>query len=92
MPSCRRLGVRLAGDQALRVLYPMVLASTAMVDEPGEPEVTELGVEGRVQHDVARLDVPMYHTLLPLFVQVEEGRPQAQHDLVPSGMAEAQCC
>ena len=54
-----------------------------MVDEPGEPEVAELGVEGRVQHHVAGLDVPMYHTLLPLLVQVEEGRPQAQHDLVP---------
>ena len=89
MPSCRRLGVRLAGDQALRVHVPHGsgehggVRAPAVVDQPGEPEVTELGMEGRVQHHVAGLDVPVHHALLPLLVQVQRRRPESQHDLVP---------
>ena len=55
----------------------------AVVDEPGEAEVAELGVERRVEHDVVRLDVPVENALLPILVQVEQGRSQAEHDLMP---------
>lgn len=36
----------------------------AVVDEPCEPKVAELGVEGFVQHDVAQLDIPVQNALL----------------------------
>jgi hypothetical protein len=54
-----------------------------MVDEAREPEVPQLGVERRVKHYVARLDVPVHNTLLPLLVQVRQRRPEAKNDLVP---------
>ena len=83
-----RFLIESAGDGALRVHVPHGsgehggVRTPAVVDQPGEPEVTELGMEGRVQHHVAGLDVPVHHALLPL-LQVQKRRPESQHDLVP---------
>jgi hypothetical protein len=55
----------------------------AVVDEAGQAEVAELGVERRVQHHVARLDVPVHHALLPLLVKVQESGAHAKNDVVP---------
>ncbi|WVZ61749.1 hypothetical protein U9M48_011573 [Paspalum notatum var. saurae] len=42
------------------------LRAGAMVAEAGEPEVSKLGVEGRIEHDVARLDVTVHNALIPV--------------------------
>jgi hypothetical protein len=54
-----------------------------VVDEPGEPEVTELGGEGRVEHHVAGLDVPVENALLPILMQVQQCRADPEHNLTP---------
>ena len=84
------VGARVARVDELRVDVPRRahhglggLPPPAMVAEPGEAEVAELGDERVVQHDVARLDVAVHHALLPLLVQVPERRSQAEDDLVP---------
>jgi len=41
-----------------------------------------LGVEGLVQHDVARLDVAMDDALVPLLVEVQHGGRQSKNYLV----------
>ena len=55
----------------------------AVLDELGEAEVAELGAEGGVEHDVARLDVAVHHALRALLVEVEQRRREAQRDVVP---------
>jgi len=42
--------------------------AAAMVDEPRQPEVAELGVEGGVQHDIAGFDVPVQYTLFAVLM------------------------
>jgi hypothetical protein len=54
-----------------------------VVDEPREPEVAELGVEGLVQHHVARLHVAVHHALLPLLVEVEQRGSKPMDDSSP---------
>jgi hypothetical protein len=84
------VGVGPAGDHSLGVHVPHRprehgrVRGPAVVEQPGEPEVAELGVEGRVQHHVAGLDVPVHHALLPLLVQVEQRGGQVEHDLAPA--------
>ena len=55
-----------------------------VVDQPREPEVAELGVEGGVEHNVAGLDVTVQDALLPLLMQVQECRTDSKHDLMPN--------
>ena len=55
----------------------------AVVDQPRQAEVAQLGVQRGVQHDVARLDVTVHYALLPLRVEVPQRRPQTHDDLVP---------
>ncbi|CAL9037316.1 unnamed protein product [Musa banksii] len=62
-----------------------------VVDEPGEPEISQLGVERGVQHDVAGLDVAVHHALLPLLVKIEQSRGEAQRYLVPRRPPQT-CC
>jgi hypothetical protein len=54
-----------------------------VVDEPRQTEVTELGVEGLVQHDVARFDVAVDDALIPFLVEVQYGGRQSKNYLVP---------
>jgi hypothetical protein len=54
-----------------------------VVDEPGEPEVTKLGVEGSVEQDIAGLDVTVQNTLFPLLMQVQKCRTYSEHNLMP---------
>jgi hypothetical protein len=48
------------------------------------PEVAELGGEGGVEHNIARLDVTVQDALLPLLMQVQECRADSKHDLMPN--------
>jgi len=64
-------GSRYPGVPATAVMHG--LQAHAVVDEPRKAEVAELGVEGLVQHDVARLDVAMDDALVPLLVEVQHG-------------------
>ncbi|WVZ64643.1 hypothetical protein U9M48_014137, partial [Paspalum notatum var. saurae] len=73
-----RFRARAAGDEALRVHVAHRprevgrVGAAAVVDEPREAEVAQLGTEGRVEHDVAWLHVPVHHALLPLLVKISK--------------------
>ena len=57
-----------------------------MVDHPREPEIAKLGIEGGVKQDIARFDVTVQNTLLPLLVQVQKCRSDSKHDVMPKGI------
>lgn len=64
-----------------------------MVDKPRQPEVSELGVEGRVQRYVGRLNVPVQNALVPLFVQVQNyTEPKPPSILRASGSPRSRWC
>ena len=54
-----------------------------MFHELGEAKVPELRAEGGVQHDIARLDIPVDDALQTLLVEVEHRRREAQRNVVP---------
>uniref|UniRef100_A0A804NIU3 Uncharacterized protein n=1 Tax=Zea mays TaxID=4577 RepID=A0A804NIU3_MAIZE len=67
------VGARVARVDELRVDVPRGaehglggVPAPAVVSEPGQAEVAELGAQRVVQHDVAGLDVAVHHALLPL--------------------------
>jgi hypothetical protein len=57
--------------------------AATVADEPCEAKVTELGFQGRVQHDIAWLDIPVHDRLLRILVQVHQRGAKAEGDLVP---------
>ncbi|TVU49165.1 hypothetical protein EJB05_00459, partial [Eragrostis curvula] len=53
-----------------RVCDVRCVRAPAVVDQPCEPEVTELGIVRRIQHHVAGLHVPMHDAALRVLVQM----------------------
>ncbi|WVZ64634.1 hypothetical protein U9M48_014128 [Paspalum notatum var. saurae] len=85
-----RFGAALLVADELRVYVPQgprhdlrCLWLGAVVDEPRQAEVAELGVAGGVEHHVAWLDVAVHDALVALRVEVEDGRTQAHRNIVP---------